>query len=147
MFKQIKGHTFLHWEIKAKQILDMFLHNKRNKFNQTWSRYPWVEGIQVCANEELCLAPNGGKSENIFKTLKKNFSRTTGKISTKLGTKLTQITGIQVCPREDNSEIIKNTLKTLKIFFSRAIGLFLTKLSKNYPEKNCTPVQMKMFIR
>ena len=71
MFKQIKGHTFLHWEIKAKQILDMFLHNKRNKFNQTWSRYPWVEGIQVCANEELCLAPNGGKSENIFKTLKK----------------------------------------------------------------------------
>ena len=69
------------------------------------------------------------------------FSRTTGPISTKLGTKHPQVKGIQVCsnegphlfPRGDNYEIAKYIDKIKKILFSRTTGLISTKLDTKHP--------------
>ena len=81
------------------------------------TKHPWVEGIQVCSNEVPYPFPTGDNSENIkwyWKYLK-TFSRTTGSISTKHGTKHPWVEGIQVCSnkgprpsqRGDNREIVK----------------------------------------
>ena len=64
------------------------------------------------------------------------FSRTTGPISTKLGTKHPWVKGIQVCsnegprpfPRGDNYEIVKIHWWNFKIFLSRTTEPFSTKL-------------------
>ena len=67
---------------------------------------------------------------------KKHFFRTTGPISTKLGTKQPCVEGNQFCsnigPRpsqwEDTSEIIKLYKKYSKVFFFKYIGPISTKL-------------------
>ena len=69
------------------------------------------------------------------------FSRTTGPISTKLGTKHPWVKGIQVCSNEgprpsqrgDNWEMIKLNWQLLKIFFSKTTGPSSTKLGTKYP--------------
>lgn len=61
MFKQIKGHTFLHWEIKAKQILDMFLHNKRNKFNKLGQDILGWRGFRFVQMKSYALLQTGEK--------------------------------------------------------------------------------------
>ena len=91
----------------------------------TWSistklgtKHPLVKGIQVCSNEGPRPFPRGDNSENVKlygKYLEIFFSRTTGPISTKLGTKHPCVKGIQVCsnegarsfPRGDNYEFVK----------------------------------------
>ena len=70
----------------------------------------------VSSNEGPRPFPRGDNSENTKLYLKylKIFSRTTGPISTKLGTKHPWVEGIQVCSNErprpstrgDNSEIV-----------------------------------------
>ena len=74
-----------------------------------------------------------------WQILKIFFSRTTGPISTKLGTNHLWGKGIQVCtnegpcpfPREDNYHIAKIHWKILKIFFSRTTRPISTKLGTN----------------
>ena len=68
------------------------------------------------------------------------FSRTTGPISTKLGTKHHWVKGIQVCsnegpltlPKGDNSEIVKILWLNLKKFFSRTTRPISTKLGTKH---------------
>ena len=68
------------------------------------------------------------------------FSRTTGPISTKLGTKHPWMKWIQVCsnegpcpfPRGDNYEIAKIHWRNLKTFFSRTTELISTKLGTKH---------------
>ena len=71
--------------------------------------------------------------------LKIFFSRTTGPISTKLGTEHHWVKGIQVCwnegphlsQRGDSWEIEKTHWKLFKIFFSRTTGTLMTKRYKS----------------
>ena len=81
--------------------------------NKLGTNYLWVKGIQVCSNEGPCPFPRGDnyKIVKIHRwNLKIFFSRTTGPISTKLGTKHPWVKVVQVCsnegprpfPREDN---------------------------------------------
>ena len=73
-----------------------------------------------------------------FKNL---LSRSTGPISTKLGTKHPWVSGINICSNEgpcpfpmgDNYEIVKIHWRNLKIFFSRTIGPISTNLGTKYP--------------
>ena len=72
------------------------------------------------------------------------FSRTTGPISTKLGTKYPWIKGIQVGSNEgprpsqrgDNRELIKINWQLLKIFFCRITGPISTKIGTKHPWLN-----------
>ena len=82
------------------------------------TKHPWVMGIQVCSNEGPRPFPTGDNyeiAEIHRRNLKFFFSRTTGPISNKLGTKHPWVMGIQVCsnegpnpfPRGYNSKIAK----------------------------------------
>ena len=82
------------------------------------TKHSWVEEIQVCSNEGQRPIPRGDNSEKVnfySKYLKIFFSRTTGPISTQLGTKHPWMKGIQVysnegarpSPRGDNRKIGK----------------------------------------
>ena len=87
------------------------------------------------------------------------FSRTTGSISTKLGTKHLWVKGIQVHSNEgpcsllrgDNYEIAKIHWQNFKIYFSRTTGPILTKLgTKNSCVKGiqvCSNVGPCPFLR
>ena len=98
-------------------------------------------GIHVCTNEGLRPSKRIDNWEKIKinSQLLKIFSRTTGPISTKLGTKYPWVKGIQVCSNEgprpfqrgDNWEIIKINRQLLKIF-SRTNGPFSNKLGTKY---------------
>ena len=99
------------------------------------TKYSWMKGIQVCSIEGPRPSQRGDNWERIkinWQLLKMLFSRTTGPISTTLGTKR----GIQVCSNEgphpyqrgDNWEIIKIIWQLLKIFFSRTTGPISTIL-------------------
>ena len=69
------------------------------------------------------------------------FSRTTGSISTTLGTNYPWVKGIHFCsnegpcpfPRGDNNEITKTQSRIFKIFFSRTPEPISTKIGKNHP--------------
>ena len=64
------------------------------------TRHPWVKEIQVCSKEGPNLFPRGDNYEKAkhIDEIKKIFSlRTTYPISTKLGTRLPWLKGIQVC--------------------------------------------------
>ena len=85
--------------------------------NKLGTKHPRVVGLQVSWNEGSRPFPSGDNYE-IAKTYWRNlkiFSRTTGPISTKLGTKHPWVKEIQVCsnegprpfPRGDNYEIAK----------------------------------------
>ena len=96
--------------------------------------YPWVMGVQICWNELPCLFP---REDIHWQILKIFFLRTTGLMTTKLGTKHPWLTGIHICMNEgpcpfckgDNNEIAKIHWQTLKILFSRINCLISTKLS------------------
>ena len=76
-----------------------------------------------------------------WRNLKFFFSRTTGSISSKLGTKHPWVMGIQVCSNEgpcpfpigDNYEIEKIHWQKFKIFFSRTIVPISTKHGTKHP--------------
>ena len=99
--------------------------------------------IHICSNEGPCPFPRRDNYEIVkihWRALKIIFLRTTGPISTKLGTKHPWVMGIHVCsiegprtfPRGDKKEIGKIHWQTLKIVFSRIIGPILTKLSTKH---------------
>ena len=103
-----------------------------------------MKGIQVCSNEGPRPFPRGDNYEIVkihWQNLKIFFSRTTGPILTKLGTKHHWVKGFQVCSnegpcpfqREDNYEIVKIHWRNLKIFFSRTTGPILTQLGTKHP--------------
>ena len=109
------------------------------------TKYSWVKEIQVCSNEGWCPFP---RENNIVKMLEKHlpslkisFFRTTGPVSTKLGTKHPWVKGIQVCsnegpspfPRGDNYQIAKIHWQILKIYSSRTAGPISTKLGIIHP--------------
>jgi hypothetical protein len=57
--------------------------NQLVKFNQTWYKYPWVKGIQVCSNKGPGLLQRGDNHKNVkiaWGHLKVFLSRTTGPI-------------------------------------------------------------------
>ena len=102
-------------------------------------------GIQICSNERPRPFPRGDNYEKVkihsLPNLKIFLSRTTGLISTKLGTKHPWVMEIQVCsnegphpfPRGDNYEIAKKHFPSLKIFSSRIIWPISTKLDTKHP--------------
>ena len=65
-----------------------------------------MKGIQVCSNEVPQPFPRGDNYE-IVKIHSYQISRTTGPISTNLGTKHPWVKGIQVCSNEEpiNSQV------------------------------------------
>ena len=95
-------------------------------------KFKWAFLIACCLSSSIRLKPF-----HIFNF----FSRTSGPIWTKLGTKHLWVKGIQICsnegpcpfPRGDNSEIVKLNWKYFKIFFSRITGPIWTKLSTKHP--------------
>mgnify|MGYP003685767591 CR=1 FL=1 len=105
------------------------------------TKHPWMMGIQVCSNVRLYPFPRGDhyKLTKIhWGKLKVFFSRTTGPISTKLGTMQSLVNGIQIClneeprpfPRGDNYKIAKIYWQKI---FSRTTGLISFKLSTKHP--------------
>ena len=53
------------------KIFHFIIQNQLTNFTQTWHTHPWVKGIQVCSNEELCRFTRGAyytlpKYANIF---------------------------------------------------------------------------------
>ena len=77
----------------------LLLQNHWAIFNQTCTKYPWVKGIQVCSNEGQRPSQRRDNYEITkinWQLLKIFFSRTTGPISTKLGTKYPWLKGFQV---------------------------------------------------
>ena len=89
---------------------------------------------QRCAIDVIILSKKKKKIQ--WRTFKKFFSRTTGPISTKLGTKH----WIQFCsnkrsrpfPRRDNTYITKIHWRILKIFLSSSTRPISTKLSTTH---------------
>ena len=82
------------------------------------TKHPWVKGIQVYSNGGPRPFPRRDNYEKVKihrRNFKIFFSRTTGPISTKFGTELPWVKGIQVCSNEvprpfqggDNYEIAK----------------------------------------
>jgi hypothetical protein len=137
---------------RVKKTLTIFknllLQNQQAKFNQTWYKLSlgmcWVKGIQVCSNKGPGRLQRGDNHNSVkigWSHLKILFSRTTGPILTRLGTKHPCLKGIQVCskewdspsPRGDNSERVKMHWKFLRIFFSRTSRPKSIKLGTNYP--------------
>ena len=111
-------------------LKNLLQQNQWANFNQIGTMHLWVKGIQVCSNVGPCLFWRRDNYE-IAKTHRWNFkifcSRTTGPISTKLGTKHPWVKGSQVCsnegpcpfPKGENYEIAKIHWPNIKIFFSR----------------------------
>ena len=105
--------------------------------------HPWVEGIRVCWNEGPRLFPRGDDYEIVkihWQNLKIFFSKTTGPISTKLGTKHPLLIRTHVhsnegfCPFQRGDIYGGKTKihwKNLKIF-SRATGPISTKLGTTH---------------
>ena len=115
------------------------------------TKHFWMKGIQVCSDEGSCPFPradNYGIAKIHWYNLKILFSRTSGPISTKLGTKHPWVKGIYVganegpCPfpRADYYKIAKMQWRILKIFFSLTTGRMSTKLGKKHPWANGTQV-------
>ena len=84
------------------------------------TKHPWVKGISSCSNDGPHPLPRGDNYEIAkihWRNLKIFFSRTTGLISTKFGTKHLWMKGIQVCSNEesnskkaDNVSFLQSTL-------------------------------------
>ena len=107
------------------------------------TKHPWVKGIQISSKKGPRPFPRGDNYEiaKIHLWNLKIFYRTTGPISTKLGTMHPWVKEIQVysneepCPfpRGDNYEKAKIHWWNLKIFFYRTTGLISTKLGTKHP--------------
>ena len=82
----------------------LLLQNHWANFNQTWHKASSGEGNSSCLNEgSRGPFPRGHNYEiwkNVDEIKKKLSSRTTGPISTKLGTMHPRVKGIQVCSNE-----------------------------------------------
>ena len=73
------------------------LQNQLSISPKLGTKHPWVKGIQVCSNEGPRPFPRGDNYEIVkihWRNLKIFFSRTTGPISAKLGTKYPWVKGI-----------------------------------------------------
>ena len=68
-----------------------------------WKEHPWVKWIYVRSNERPRPFPRGHNNEIGKKHWRnlKTFSRITGTVSTKLGTKHRWVKGIQVCSNKE----------------------------------------------
>ena len=99
-------------------IFDFFSRTTGLILTKLGTKHHWVMGIQVYSNDWPCLFPRWDNKEIVkihWWTLKIFFFRTTGPISTKLGTKHPWVTGIHVSSNEgprpflrvDNKEIAK----------------------------------------
>ena len=106
-----------------------------------------MKGIHICSNEGRHPFQRGDNRELIkinWQLLNIFFSRTTGLISNKLGTKYPWVKGFQVCsnegphpfPRYDNYEIVKIHWRNLKIFFFRTTWPISTNFSTKHPWVN-----------
>ena len=105
-----------------------------------------MKGIQVCSNKGPRSFPRGDNYEIAkiqWRILQIFFSRTTGPISTKLGTNHPLVSGIPefpfvqmkgpaLLPRGDNYEIVKIQWRMWKILLSRTSGPISTKLGTKY---------------
>ena len=125
-------------------IFNFFSRTTRPISTKLGTKHPWMDGIKVCLNEGPRPSPRGDNSKNVkfyWKKLKIFLSRTTGLISSKLGTNHPWMTGIQVytiegphfSPRGDNSKIVKLYWKYLKIFQFRTTRSISTKLDTKHP--------------
>ena len=77
------------------------------------TKHPWVMGIQVCSKEGLRPFPRGGNKEIRkiqWQILKIFFLRTTGPISTELGTQQPWVMGIQVYTNEGPSSFSRGVI-------------------------------------
>ena len=104
-----------------------------------------MKGILVCSNEEPRPFPSGDNyeiTEIYWQNLKILSSRTTGPISTKLGTKHPLVKGIRICWNEGPQlffkgrclrEIAKMHWRNFKIFFSRTTMPISTKHGAKHP--------------
>ena len=106
-------------------LFHFHLQNHWANFNQTLHMHPWLKGIQFCLNEKPRPFLRGDNQEIVkihWRNLKIFFSRTTGPISTKLGTKYLWDKGIKLCSNEgpwpfpwvDNYEIAKISWRKFK---------------------------------
>ena len=128
-----------------------FYREKERRINKNRKREKkmiYLEPLQVRASKRnLVLFKVFSFSDNFLSVVCLStfhififFSRTTGPISTKLGTSHPFEKGIQVCSNEwphpfrkgDNSKTIKIILKTLKNFFFRTTGAISTKLGTQH---------------
>ena len=103
------------------------------------TKHPWAKGIQVvCSNEGSRPFPSGDNYEIVkihWRNLKIFFSRTTGPISIKLGTKHPWVKGIPFWskkwpypfPRGDNYEVVKIHWRNFNNFLLQNHGPILTK--------------------
>ena len=141
------------------------LQNHWANFNKTWHKVFLSEGIQVRSNEEPRPFPRSDDYE-IAKVhwwvWKIFFSRTTGPISSKLGTNHFWVKGIQVFTNEgprcfsrgDNYEIVKIhwhlLQKHLANFQSKLAEIILLFKLKSHAffarEKNCEIVKIHWWI-
>ena len=81
------------------------------------TKHPCVKGIQICSNEGPRPFPRGDNYEIAkihWRNFKIFFSRTTGPISTEIGTKHPWVKGIQVCSNEEpiNSHEVNNVFSS-----------------------------------
>ena len=105
----------------------LLLQNNWANFNQNLHTPSFGEGDSSFLKWRAMSLPSGDNNEIAkihWQTLNIFFSRNTGPISTKLGTKQPWVKGIQFFfsnegPRSDDSEIAKMHWRNLKIFFSR----------------------------
>ena len=149
-FVQMNGHALFQGEIITKyrkthwQNLKIFFRTTGPISTKLGTRHSWVKGNPVCTNERPHAFPRGDKHEKgkiHWRNLKIFISRTTGPISTKLGTKHPWVKGNLVytnegpCPfpREENHKIAKIRWQNLKIFFSWTIGSVSTKPGIKHP--------------
>ena len=123
----------------------------RNESAQVCWVHPWVKGIQVYSNEGPCPFPRGDNYEIAkihWQNLKIFFSRTTGPILTKLGTKYSWVKWIQVCTNEGfcffQKDIIAKLWKYINKFEKASspepLGQFSTKVDTNHPWVNVIQV-------
>ena len=145
----------LSWALlKAQAIGIMIAWVTINISTKLVTKYPWVKGIQVYLNDGPSPSQRGANWEMIkinFELIKILFSRTTGSISTELGTKYLWVKGIQICSNEGprpsqrgGNWKNKNNLRSLNVFFSRTTALISTKPGTAHPwVKGIKIVQMK----
>ena len=124
-FVQTKGPAFFqgkiitkYWKYIDEILKNLLLQNHWTNFDKLGTMHAWLKGSKVCSNERPNPFPKGDNYEIAkihLRNLKIFFSRTTGQISTKLGTMHSWIKGSQdfsnegpyPFPRGDNYEITK----------------------------------------
>ena len=130
------------WRVSSSKAI--LLQNHWANFNQTWHKASLSNGDSSLFKWRTLPFSREDNYKIVkihWRNLKLFFSRRTGPISTKLGTKHPWMKGIQVCSNErpcpflkgNNYEIAKIHWRNLKIFFSRTTKPISTKLGTKHP--------------